>query len=379
MNKKINIIIIGLILLSTIVAGFFLYFENFNGGNNSLTNTISFKEGKSDLSTNSIFNGGCQEAYEKVLALNEFDFSVCKESDIRGGSFSSDATGEIRNNLVIIFDASGSMAQTVSGRLKIDIAKEATKKYIDSLGSDKLLNLSLIVYGHKGGNSQSQKAVSCAGIEEIYYLGPVNTEVAKKKIDQLRPTGWTPIAKSLQMAGEILRKNPVNGKQIILLVSDGKETCDGNPVEMIKDLRNSGLNVTANVIGFDVGGADEEELRNIAQSGGGDYFSVKNAQDFAMVFQKHENVLKRVDYMVGRTIEKLYDVSNVFNQYNQCRVMLKKEETVMMLDIHVSKLAGEKCESYADAEYQKRYLEIEQKIESNFKNDKKKFEALKFK
>ncbi len=388
MEKKnfITYIIIGFIGIVTIFMGIGFYMtNNKDGDSGKKTFFTSFMEkfDESDVSEqakssmSSVANPECQLAYENVLAMNDFDFSECTQSAIREGSYDDVSATEIKNNLVIIFDSSGSMAQQIDGRSKIDIAKEATKKYIDQLGGDKLLNLGIIVYGHKGGNNQSQKALSCAGIEDLYYLGPVNAHIAKTKIDQFNATGWTPIAQSLESAGKMMEKIPVNGKNIILLVSDGKETCDGKPVEMIKSLRNSGLNVTANVIGFDVGGADEQELKNIAESGGGDYFSVKNAQEFEMVFQKHENALKKAHYQIGRTVEQIYDMSSVMSQYNQCMTMLRKEEAVMMLDIHSSKLSGAKCELYADQEYWKRNANIVQKLEDNFSRDKQKFDALK--
>ncbi len=320
---------------------------------------------------------GCQAPYDGVLAKNIFDFSECTQSAIRTGNFDEATIKQKENNLIIIFDSSGSMAQKIGGRAKIDIAKEAVKKYIDKLNGDESLNLGMLVYGHKGSNSPSQKALSCAGIDEIYYLNKVHAEVAKAKIDGFSATGWTPIAKSLELAGEKLKAKPVDGKNMILLVSDGTETCDGNPVEMVKKLHSSGLNVTANVIGFDVAGAEEQALKNIAAAGGGDYFSVKNAQEFDLAFQKHDNTLKKANYKIGRTVEQIYDISNVMNQYGQCTSMLKREEAAMMLDIHASKLAGESCEAYADQEYWKRDAEITKKLEDNFSQDKQKFDALK--
>jgi hypothetical protein len=281
-----------------------------------------------------------------------------------------------KKNLVLIFDASGSMATKIDGKRKIDIAKEAAWKFIDQSTNEKNFSLSIIVYGHKGGNSTSQKALSCKGIEEIYYLGPVNAEVAKSKLNKFDATGWTPIAGSLKKAQEILSKYP-DDENFILLVSDGKEMCDGDPVTTIKEIKNSGLNVKADVIGFDVGGADETQLKAIAEAGDGNYFSVSSAIDLENAFAKHKEMLNKADYKIGRVVEQLYDVSFVINNYNQCRVMLEKERAAMMLDIHASKLVGEKCESFADEQYMQRFEKYQKQIQDNYEKDKTAFDTLK--
>lgn len=371
MEKNKVILIIGTILVlvvSTSIVISSLFFmkkgdvKNDNTGNvNQIKNQV---------------RSSCQAVYEEVLKTNQHDFSECTQQAVRTGNFEEGKIIEKINNLVIIFDSSGSMAAQLDGEAKIAIAKNAVKNYVDGLGNDKNIQLSIIVYGHKGSNSQSHKSVSCSGIEEIYYMGTVNPSVAKQKIDSFSATGWTPIAQSLHKAEDILEKNPVNGENFILLVSDGKETCDGDPISAVKKIRKSGMTVTANVIGFDVGGADEQQLKEIADAGGGDYFSVKNAQDFDLVFQKHENILKKAYYHVGRTVEQIYDISNIMLEYNECMAMLRREETAMMLDIHASKLVGEECTQYADAEYEKRRSDIQKALEDIFVSGKNAFNVI---
>jgi len=370
LNKIIFIIIAGLIVLVAIgVGAFFMY-----GG---LSSKLTNPDKNVSLGTTLGENTSCQDEYDKLLSINEFDFDAhCTSQNIRTGDYNGKKIPEKKKNLVLIFDASGSMAAKIDGKRKIDIAKEAAWKFIDQVDNEENFALSILVYGHKGSNSVSQKSISCAGIEEVYYLGNVNAEIAKSKLNTFDATGWTPIAGSFKKAQEILSKHP-DDENFILLVSDGKEMCDGDPVVTITALRDTGLNVKADVIGFDVGGADEEQLKAIAEAGGGDYFSVSNAIDLENAFAKHKEMLNQADFKIGRIVEQLYDISFVINNYNQCRVMLKKEETAMMLDIHASKLVGKKCENFADAQYKKRFNEIENKIESIYKADKLQFDALK--
>lgn len=319
---------------------------------------------KEVVETNNITNKACQSQYDKLLEINGFDFDkYCTSQSVRSGNYDNKNIPQKKKNLVLIFDASGSMAAKISGKRKIDIAKEAAWKFIDQTSNEKDFSLSIVVYGHKGSNSASQKTLSCNGIEEIYYLGPVDATIAKSKLNKFDATGWTPIAGSLKKAQEILSKHP-DDENFILLVSDGKEMCNGNPVATIKEIKDSGLNVKADVIGFDVGGADEAQLKAIAEAGDGDYFSVSSAVDLENAFAKHKEMLNKANYKIGRTIESLYDISFIVHTYGQCRTMLEKEKIAMMVDIYGNKLVTQKCAKSAESTYVSRY----NSIKSNLKN-----------
>lgn len=197
------------------------------------------------------------------------------------GEDSTTGVAAMKKNVVVIFDASGSMNKTLGGEKKIDIAKRSVNSYIDTLESD--VNLSLLVYGHAGSNSTTDKPVSCDTVEEKYYLGPVNAAVVKGKVDAIPAKGWTPITKALDKANSILAAHPGEDNRIIL-VSDGQETCGGNPVTAAQKIKAS--NARVDVIGFDVAGAVETELKNISIQGGGGYISIKDADDFNVVINK---------------------------------------------------------------------------------------------
>ncbi len=203
-----------------------------------------------------------------------------------GGSSTAVNTGEgtkeevvkeEKVNTVLVFDSSGSMSAQATGGTRIQLAKNAMIKFVDSLKDN--VNLSVVAYGHKGNNTQAGKAVSCAGIEEIYYMGGVNQNLVKSKVNALTPTGWTPIADSLRKAEGILEKS--EGKKHIVLLSDGEETCGGDPVKYACELKTRGISV--DVIGLSVTGAVAKQLNDISNCGGGEYYSVSSASDFDVV------------------------------------------------------------------------------------------------
>jgi Ca-activated chloride channel family protein len=185
-----------------------------------------------------------------------------------------------KKNIVVIFDASGSMNTALNGEKKIDIAKRSLNAYIDTLSPE--VNLSLLAYGHVGSSSQADKAVSCSTVEEKYYLGPVNAMVAKDKVSALSAKGWTPITNALSKADALLATHPGEDNRI-LLVSDGEETCGGDPLAIAQKIKLE--NARIDVIGFDVQGKAAEALKNISVQGGGGYISVKNGNDFSVVIK----------------------------------------------------------------------------------------------
>src|SRR5699024_2029073 len=65
-------------------------------------------------------------------------------------------------------------------------------------------------------------------------------------------------------------------KNIIYLISDGIETCDGDPVETVEEIKDDVDNVTINIIGFDVDDAANQLLKDIADAGDGKYNTAQN-------------------------------------------------------------------------------------------------------
>lgn len=88
----------------------------------------------------------------------------------------------------------------------------------------------------------------------------------------------------------------------MVLVSDGKETCQRDPCELVRDLRAQGIHVKVHVVGFDVTQEEKQQLVCIAEAGGGRYFTAQNAQDLnAALSEVKEEVTKKVETNVTAT------------------------------------------------------------------------------
>ncbi|MCD4718827.1 MAG: VWA domain-containing protein [Desulfobacula sp.] len=173
-------------------------------------------------------------------------------------------------NLMFILDASGSMWGQVEGTAKIAIAKEVLTDLIKGLPDD--IVAGLVAYGHR-------RKGDCNDVEELIALGPLNKQAMIARVQDLSPKGKTPISRSVRLTAERIKH--LEDETTIILVSDGKETCDPDPCGLVKDLKASGIKFIMHVIGFDVTEEEKKQLECMAKEGGGKYFTADNAGEFS--------------------------------------------------------------------------------------------------
>ena len=75
-------------------------------------------------------------------------------------------------NTLIILDVSGSMAGKVDGKHgnKLDLARKAVARYVQSMPDVELMKVGLMVFGHQGDATPAGKAKSCAAIDTLRGL-----------------------------------------------------------------------------------------------------------------------------------------------------------------------------------------------------------------
>ena len=180
----------------------------------------------------------------------------------------------VSSDFVLILDASGSMWGQVEGENKIVIARRVLKNLVASLSTDS--EVGLVAYGHR-------KKGDCEDIETLVPLGALDKDVLGQRIDALDPKGKTPITKAVQEVLEVLQSR--EDATTVVLVSDGLETCGGDPCQAIREAKAAGVAFVAHVVGFDVGEGDVSQLECIAQEGGGLFFSARNAGELATALE----------------------------------------------------------------------------------------------
>lgn len=178
-------------------------------------------------------------------------------------------------NVAVILDASGSMKAEVQGGEKMELARKSLKTFTDSLAD--YVNVSLYVFGHEGSGDEADKELSCTTIDNIYELDKYDSEKFDEALNSFDAKGWTPIANSLSLVrDDLVDVSDNDTKNIIYLISDGIETCDGDPVETVEEIKDDVDNVTINIIGFDVDDAANQLLKDIADAGDGKYNTAQN-------------------------------------------------------------------------------------------------------
>ncbi len=170
----------------------------------------------------------------------------------------------------IILDASGLMLQRMGTERRIEIAKRTlTKLVTQTIPSG--APFALRVLGHK-------EADSCRTDLEI-PLAPLDPAKVQLQIAGINAVNLakTPIAESLeQTLGDL--GSAAKGQRLIVLITDGEETCDGDPAAAIEALRAAGVDVRGNIVGFAIDDAAlEETFRYWADLGDGSYFSASDA------------------------------------------------------------------------------------------------------
>ncbi len=74
----------------------------------------------------------------------------------------------------------------------------------------------------------------------------------------LNPKGMTPLTDAIRVAAAELQS--IESAASVVVISDGKETCDGDPCAAAAAARAAGADVRIHVVGFDVTGEEAEQL-----------------------------------------------------------------------------------------------------------------------
>ncbi|MCZ9293537.1 vWA domain-containing protein [Corynebacterium meitnerae] len=186
--------------------------------------------------------------------------------------------GVSSSKAALIVDASGSMLDAdVDGGTRMDAAKRAAHELVNDLPDS--ANLGLLAYGMRVSNAPEDHERGCQDIETLVPVGKLDRGLLKSKIDEMTPSGYTPIGHSLRAAAEELGDE---GERSIILVSDGIDTCAPPPVcEVAKELAGEGFDLTIHTVGFKTDEQARAELECVARVSGGDFLEADDTASLA--------------------------------------------------------------------------------------------------
>ena len=249
-----------------------------------------------------------------VLAGSSFALASSASAAQQGSpspSPSSAAAPASAVNSELILDSSGSMAEATSdGEPRIDAAKRVLSNVIDVIPNDTgRINVGFRVFGHTGNNTEAGRAESCRGTELRVPIDGVNRDALQAQVDAYEPVGWTPITLALTEAAKDFPAAADGISNSMILVTDGLETCDGDPCAAATAISKGDVHAVINVIGFGTSQEETNTLSCIANNSGGLLLSANNYDELltaVFTILEQENVVSRTGSFEVENIGGLY-------------------------------------------------------------------------
>jgi len=208
-----------------------------------------------------------------------------------------------RTYMELILDSSISMSTRVEGwKSRMDVAKAVMEQLIRDLPEDPNLMVALRIYGAE----LRPNLTPCEDTVLVQPFAPV-AKARQNMIDQvksMKARGMTPIALSLEQAARDFPDR--NARNIIVLITDGEESCGGDPCAVSARLQADGFVMKPYVVGFALTEKQAALVRCI-----GDYYS---ASDTASLRQVLATIMARAVAPAQIEVQAWAGTANVTRQ-----------------------------------------------------------------
>ncbi|MGD0009801.1 MAG: discoidin domain-containing protein [Terriglobia bacterium] len=180
-------------------------------------------------------------------------------------------------NLEIILDASGSMKLPLGKKTRWTTAHDMLQQMLATLPSD--FNVGLRIYGHR---ESSRSPKTCTDSELVLPIQKLDPQAILHAAEAVHPRGETPLVYSVLQSTTDLKD--VGGGTVIV-ITDGEESCHGDPVKAAATLKASGLDIVLNIVGFTTGQSVQKQLGGFAQATGGRFYAADSGPALARALQ----------------------------------------------------------------------------------------------
>jgi len=154
----------------------------------------------------------------------------------------------------VIYDASGSMGQLIpdGSESRLAVARRVLTQLVDEV-LEPGTPFALRAYGHVS-------PMTC-DTALVHPLAPLERAAARAAVASVDPKllSGTPLAASIEAVASDLAG--ATGPKTVILLTDGEETCGGDPEAAIRALVAHGVGVQLSIIGFDVDTDDAASMR----------------------------------------------------------------------------------------------------------------------
>ncbi|MEM8574975.1 MAG: VWA domain-containing protein [Pseudomonadota bacterium] len=201
------------------------------------------------------------------------------------GAVAAETPTPCTEDAMVVFDASGSMSGNLDTfstipQLRIDEVRKALRRVLPR--ATQFRKIGLISYG-PGPYDQCNVSLDLKPTAQA-------AEPIMRVVDALRPAGQTPLAEAVEQAAGVLDYR--NKPGVIVVLTDGEDTCEGDPCALGKRLSAESQGLTVHVIGFRLqadfwlGAQSYLDAKCLAEETGGTYLNVQGEDDLAKAFEQ---------------------------------------------------------------------------------------------
>ena len=181
-----------------------------------------------------------------------------------------------QTRILFLLDGSGSMLSKWDGTTRMGAAKRLLSQLVDSLQYNTKVELALRVYGHQ----YDRRLQNCQDTKLEVGFSKDNHEMIIKKLKAIAPKGTTPISYSLQELEKDFPDDP-SYRNIVIIITDGLESCDGDPCAVSKVLQRKQIFLRPFVIGLGLSESFNDQFDCL-----GRFFDAANIEAFHTVLNK---------------------------------------------------------------------------------------------
>ncbi len=214
----------------------------------------------------------------KILALG---LTVLVQ--LSGGAVSREEKAPCSSDAMIVFDASGSMSASdfpEGAPNRIDRVRNALAEFLPRVSATR--NLGLLIYGP--GNHDDD----CQNISLRFAPMANAGKRIQSEVERIIPDGRTPLTASIRAAADAL--GDPNKPGTVVLLTDGEETCGGNPCNLARELAAQRPNTVVHVIGYKLQSLDGRPpvsgAKCLADATGGYNLTAETTEDLVRALEK---------------------------------------------------------------------------------------------
>jgi Mg-chelatase subunit ChlD len=178
--------------------------------------------------------------------------------------------------LELVLDTSGSMRKRLGRERRIDVAKEVLARLVTER-LDPGTPVALRVFRSERRSCESDLAVPLGPLERTTMAATIAALDAERTVR-------TPLAAAIAAVASDLAA--VEGPRIVVVVSDGRESCGGDPEAAVQTLVDAGFDVSVNVVGLGLDRKARRQIGRLAEIGNGTYYDARDADGLAAALRR---------------------------------------------------------------------------------------------